>query len=75
MPDVPQSTKNIPDDVGDCPHWCPACLRERRDREVPTITGAMLAAALEVCQRAKMPIGSTLVLKDAIAAAIKAGRA
>lgn len=41
----------------------------------PTITGTMLAAAMEVFQRTKTPLGSTLVLEDAISAAIKAGRA
>lgn len=51
---VSQSTRHIPDDVGDCPHWCPACLRERREREAaakrgewPTITGTMIPAAVD----------------------------
>lgn len=40
--------------------------------EADRVSGTMLRAALDVFQRAKIPVPSTLVLEDAIAAALRA---
>ena len=48
---------------------------EARLTSWPMVTGTMLRAAIDQFERTKTPLGSTLVLEDAIASALKAGRA